>query len=79
MPLPVLCALYPVPSMRISLICTVRDEADNIAALLDSMLAQTLMAVLDHLDDGRAAEVEAARSCATSAALSSCTWNSPSR
>lgn len=26
----------------ISLICTVRDEADNIAALLDSMLAQTL-------------------------------------
>lgn len=26
---------------RVSLICTVRDEADNIAALLDSMLAQT--------------------------------------
>lgn len=26
--------------MRVSLICTVRDEADNIAALLDSMLAQ---------------------------------------
>ena len=25
----------------ISLVCTVRDEADNIAALLDSMLAQT--------------------------------------
>ncbi len=29
------------PPMRVSLICTVRDEADNIAALLDSMLAQT--------------------------------------
>jgi glycosyltransferase involved in cell wall biosynthesis len=28
-------------SVRISLVCTVRDEADNIAALLDSMLAQT--------------------------------------
>ncbi|MCU0491008.1 MAG: glycosyltransferase [Chloroflexaceae bacterium] len=27
--------------MKISLICTVRDEADNIGALLDSMLAQT--------------------------------------
>jgi glycosyltransferase involved in cell wall biosynthesis len=27
--------------MSVSLICTVRDEADNIAALLDSMLAQT--------------------------------------
>ncbi|EFO80147.1 glycosyl transferase family 2 [Oscillochloris trichoides DG-6] len=27
--------------MRISLICTVRDEADNIATLLDSILAQT--------------------------------------
>jgi glycosyltransferase involved in cell wall biosynthesis len=27
--------------MIISLVCTVRDEADNIAALLDSMLAQT--------------------------------------
>jgi glycosyltransferase involved in cell wall biosynthesis len=27
--------------MRVSLVCTVRDEADNIAALLDSMLAQT--------------------------------------
>src|SRR5688572_25410980 len=27
--------------MPVSLICTVRDEADNIAALLDSMLAQT--------------------------------------
>jgi len=26
---------------RVSIICTVRDEADNIAALLDSMLAQT--------------------------------------
>jgi glycosyltransferase involved in cell wall biosynthesis len=26
---------------RVSLVCTVRDEADNIAALLDSMLAQT--------------------------------------
>lgn len=26
--------------MKISLVCTVRDEADNIAALLDSMLAQ---------------------------------------
>jgi glycosyltransferase involved in cell wall biosynthesis len=26
---------------QVSLICTVRDEADNIAALLDSMLAQT--------------------------------------
>jgi glycosyltransferase involved in cell wall biosynthesis len=26
---------------RVSLICTVRDEADNIAALLDSMLVQT--------------------------------------
>src|ERR1043165_10192774 len=25
----------------VSLVCTVRDEADNIAALLDSMLAQT--------------------------------------
>jgi glycosyltransferase involved in cell wall biosynthesis len=28
-------------SVRISLVCTVRDEADNIAALLESMLAQT--------------------------------------
>jgi glycosyltransferase involved in cell wall biosynthesis len=28
-------------SISISLVCTVRDEADNIAALLDSMLAQT--------------------------------------
>jgi glycosyltransferase involved in cell wall biosynthesis len=28
-------------SVQISLVCTVRDEADNIAALLDSMLAQT--------------------------------------
>src|SRR4051812_46931588 len=28
-------------SAGVSLICTVRDEADNIAALLDSMLAQT--------------------------------------
>ncbi len=28
-------------SIKISLVCTVRDEADNIAALLDSMLAQT--------------------------------------
>jgi len=27
--------------MRVSLICTVRDEADNIADLLDSMLAQS--------------------------------------
>ena len=27
--------------MQISLVCTVRNEADNIAALLDSMLAQT--------------------------------------
>jgi glycosyltransferase involved in cell wall biosynthesis len=27
-------------ALRVSLICTVRDEADNIAALLDSMLAQ---------------------------------------
>jgi glycosyltransferase involved in cell wall biosynthesis len=27
--------------MHVSLICTVRDEADNIGALLDSMLAQT--------------------------------------
>jgi glycosyltransferase involved in cell wall biosynthesis len=27
--------------MQVSLICTVRDEADNIAALLDSMLAQS--------------------------------------
>lgn len=27
--------------MKISLVCTVRDEADNIGALLDSMLAQT--------------------------------------
>ena len=26
---------------RVSIVCTVRDEADNIAALLDSMLAQT--------------------------------------
>ena len=26
---------------RVSLVCTVRDEADNIAALLDSMLAQS--------------------------------------
>jgi glycosyltransferase involved in cell wall biosynthesis len=26
---------------RVSLVCTVRDEADNVAALLDSMLAQT--------------------------------------
>src|SRR5689334_23628565 len=25
----------------VSLVCTVRDEADNVAALLDSMLAQT--------------------------------------
>lgn len=30
-----------MPQERISLVCTVRDEADNIAALLDSMLAQT--------------------------------------
>jgi glycosyltransferase involved in cell wall biosynthesis len=29
-------------SITISLVCTVRNEADNIAALLDSMLAQTL-------------------------------------
>lgn len=28
-------------SVQISLVCTVRDEADNIAALLDSMLAQS--------------------------------------
>jgi glycosyltransferase involved in cell wall biosynthesis len=28
-------------SIKLSLVCTVRDEADNIAALLDSMLAQT--------------------------------------
>jgi glycosyltransferase involved in cell wall biosynthesis len=28
-------------SIQISLVCTVRDEADNIAALLDSMLAQS--------------------------------------
>lgn len=28
---------------RVSLVCTVRDEADNIAELLDSMLAQTHM------------------------------------
>ncbi len=28
--------------IRISLVCTVRDEADNIAALIDSMLAQSL-------------------------------------
>jgi glycosyltransferase involved in cell wall biosynthesis len=28
-------------SVQVSLVCTVRDEADNIAALLDSMLAQT--------------------------------------
>jgi glycosyltransferase involved in cell wall biosynthesis len=35
-------SLFPVPcSLMLSLICTVRDEADNIAALLDSMLAQT--------------------------------------
>ena len=27
--------------MQVSLVCTVRDEADNIGALLDSMLAQT--------------------------------------
>src|SRR5689334_7303965 len=26
---------------QVSLVCTVRDEADNIAALLESMLAQT--------------------------------------
>src|SRR5437870_3491530 len=26
---------------RVSSVCTVRDEADNIAALIDSMLAQT--------------------------------------
>ncbi len=30
-----------MPPVTVSLICTVRDEADNIAALLDSMLAQT--------------------------------------
>jgi glycosyltransferase involved in cell wall biosynthesis len=30
-----------MPQTSISLICTVRDEADNIGALLDSMLAQT--------------------------------------
>ena len=29
-----------VPPLRVALICTVRDEADNIVALLDSMLAQ---------------------------------------
>jgi glycosyltransferase involved in cell wall biosynthesis len=35
-------ALNPQPSaLSISLVCTVRDEADNIATLLDSMLAQT--------------------------------------
>jgi glycosyltransferase involved in cell wall biosynthesis len=28
-------------AFRVSIVCTVRDEADNIAALLDSMLAQT--------------------------------------
>lgn len=28
-------------NQRVSLVCTVRDEADNIVALLDSMLAQT--------------------------------------
>lgn len=31
----------PQPPSTVSLICTVRDEADNIAALLDSMLAQS--------------------------------------
>jgi glycosyltransferase involved in cell wall biosynthesis len=29
-------------ALRISLVCTVRDEADNIAELIDSMLAQSL-------------------------------------
>jgi glycosyltransferase involved in cell wall biosynthesis len=36
---PVPWAAHAAPG--ISLVCTVRDEADNIAALLDSMLAQT--------------------------------------
>lgn len=31
-------------TITVSLVCTVRNEADNIAALLDSMLAQTLAA-----------------------------------
>src|SRR6476660_5393361 len=34
-------SLSHMDASRVSIVCTVRDEADNIAALIDSMLAQT--------------------------------------